>query len=323
MIDIRHGNALSFYADWPTPTLIVSDGPYGVSGYDGDLNHADGLASWYEPHIAAWTEKATPQTTLWFWNSELGWAEVHSVLKKHGWIYRNCCIWDKGIAHAAGNSNTKTLRKFPVVSEVCVHYVRKPVFYLPGYEGMSAQEWLRHEWMRTGLPLSRSNEACGVRNAATRKYLTTDHVWYFPPAEIFAKLSAYANTHGDPKNKPYFASEGKILTGSQWEQLRGKFYCEAGITNVWQCPALRGSERIKDNGNVIHPNQKPLKLMELLVRSSTDKGDWIWEPFGGLMSATMAAIKLNRHSAAAEIDEKTFKFAQDRINTIWKSSECG
>ena len=38
------------------------------------------------------------------------------------------------------------------------------------------QEWLRAEWRRTGLPWRAANEACGVSNAATRKYLTGDHL---------------------------------------------------------------------------------------------------------------------------------------------------
>lgn len=27
---------------------------------------------WYEPHIRAWSEHASPETTLWFWNTEEG-----------------------------------------------------------------------------------------------------------------------------------------------------------------------------------------------------------------------------------------------------------
>ena len=49
---------------------------------------------------------------------------------------------------------------------------------------MPVQQWLRYEWQRAGLPLARANEACGVRNAATRKYLTQDWLWYWPPGEM-------------------------------------------------------------------------------------------------------------------------------------------
>jgi hypothetical protein len=201
-----------------------------------------------------------------------------------------CCVWDKGLAHVAGNTNTQTLRKFPVVTEVCVHYVRQPQFRLTAADSpLSAQQWLRAEWRRTGLPLAKSNEACGVKNAATRKYLTSDYLWYFPPPDVFQRLVDYANTHGDPSGRPYFSVDGETsLAASQWEQLRGKFHCEAGVTNVWHVPAVRGKERIKVQGSVVHPNQKPLALMQLLVKSCSDPGDVVWEPFGGLCTASIA-----------------------------------
>ena len=50
----------------------------------------------------------------------------------------------------------------PVVTEVCALYQRR--FEVPTEDGemLSAQDWLRHEWLRSGLPLYLSNEACGV-----------------------------------------------------------------------------------------------------------------------------------------------------------------
>ena len=122
------GDSLELYDKWETPTVIISDGPYGVNGFPGDLVTPDGLDKWYEPHIKKWSELATPLTTLWFWNTEVGWATVHPILEKYGWTYVSCCVWDKGMSHVAGNTNTKTIRHLPVVTEVCVQYVKKPVF---------------------------------------------------------------------------------------------------------------------------------------------------------------------------------------------------
>ena len=61
--------------------MIVSDGGYGILGFEGDTSDHLGLPQWYEPHIKAWSEAATPETTLWFWNSEIGWASVHPILE--------------------------------------------------------------------------------------------------------------------------------------------------------------------------------------------------------------------------------------------------
>jgi len=313
MITLELGDSLELCPCWPSPTVIVSDGPYGINGYGGDLGRGDDIGSWYEPHIQAWTNRASSATTLWFWNNELGWAEVHPIIKKYGWLYRSCNTWNKGISHVAGNSNTKTLRLFPVVTEVCVHYVRSPEFILGSSGGISAQDWLKSEWARTGLPFSRANDACGVKNAATRKYLTNDHCWYFPPQNVFDKMVNYANQRGDPVGLPYFAVDGKILTGSQWQMLRGKFYCESGVTNVWSVPPLRGRERIRTKGKIAHPNQKPLSLMERIVRCSSDIGDIVWEPFGGLCSASIAAQRLDRIPYAAEINPEVHALAAKRI----------
>src|SRR6266513_1660397 len=143
--DLFRGDALDAYRDWPAPATIISDGAYGVRGFHGDTIGPEALPHWYRPHIAAWAAVAGPATTLWFWNTELGWATVHPVLVQFGWEYRCCHVWDKGMGHIAGNSNTQTLRKFPVVTEVCVQYVKAAKFVIDG-RIISMREWLRHEW---------------------------------------------------------------------------------------------------------------------------------------------------------------------------------
>lgn len=307
------GDAAASYASWPTPTVIVSDGPYGVAGFPGDPPTTEGLPAWYEPHVAAWSKHAAGFTTLWFWGTELGWATVHPVLAKHGWEYRTCHVWDKGIAHIAGNANTKTLRKFPVVSEVCVQYVRAVRFNVSG-ASVPMKVWLRAEWERAGLPLYLTNRACGVKNAATRKYFTQCHLWYYPPVEHFEKFVAYANKHGDHRGRPYFSIDGKRpLTGPEWAAMRAKFYCEVGVTNVWTEPANRGTERIKSEYACVHLNQKPLKLLDRIIRASSDPGDVVWDPFAGLASVGVAAIRTGRKYFGAEILPEYHKLAYRRI----------
>lgn len=312
---IHCGDVRDFYSSWAAPTVIISDGAYGLGSFPSDPPTIAGLADWYRPHFKAWTKYATPETTLWFWNSELGWATVHPLLVEAGWEFRNCHVWDKGIAHIAGNANTKTLRKFPVVTEVCVQYVKKISFESGGIL-MPMKEWLRYEWIRAGLPLWKTNDACGVKNAATRKYFTADHLWYFPPPDAFQALVQYANTHGKPSGRPYFSADGKHpITGAEWSHMRAKFNCTVGNTNVWREPAVRGIERLKQNHECMHMNQKPLKLLELILEASSDEGDVLWEPFGGLCSGTIAAHKLRRHAFAAERVPEFFNIAVKRLDS--------
>jgi site-specific DNA-methyltransferase (adenine-specific) len=312
-VTVYHGDALDLYERWPRPTVIISDGPYGLGSFPGDPVTVDGLPAWYRPHLRAWYRHALPCATLWFWGTELGWATVHGETQNAGWEFRNCHIWDKGIAHIAGNSNSATLRKFPVTTEVCVQYVRRNTVRV-GDREFPLREWLRHEWLRAGLPLCKTNLACGVRNAATRKYFTEDHLWYFPPPEAFEGLVRYANENGKPEGRPYFSPDGRVpLTGAEWSLLRAKFHCCNGTTNVWRRPAVRGAERIKQRSACVHMNQKPVELLELCIRSSSDAGDVVWEPFGGLCSAAVAAKNTGRQCFSAEILREFYDKAVERF----------
>ncbi|MGH2410504.1 MAG: DNA methyltransferase, partial [Chloroflexota bacterium] len=286
---------------------------YGVGGFPDDPRTIDGLLEWYQPHVEVWSERARPSTTLWFWNTEIGWATVHPLLVRYGWEYVQTIVWDKGIPHIAGNVNGETIRQFPVVTEICVLYRRRLVFPTPSGD-VPAKEWLRQEWLRAGLALYRANHACGVKNAATRKYLTQDWLWYFPPAAAMQLLVDYANDHGDPVGRPYFSLDGKHpVTAEEWATLRHPWEHQHGLTNVWSHPPLNGEERYKGNGHraaprvhrpgtqaTIHLNQKPLKFMERIVTAATSFNDIVWEPFGGLCSASVAAVELGRHAYAAE-----------------------
>lgn len=307
------GDSMEFYDSWESPTVIISDGPYGVNGFPGDLVTPNGLDKWYEPHIKKWSEIATPLTTLWFWNTEVGWAIVHPMLEKYGWSYVSCCVWDKGMSHVAGNVNTKTIRHLPVVTEVCVQYVKKPFFNVDEQE-LSMKEWLRYEWSRTGLPFRLTNEACGVKDAATRKYFTKCHLWYMPPADAFEKIASYANEHGKEEGKPYFSIDGKnAISRDQWANMRSKFYCPIGVTNVWQVPQLRNGERVKINQKAVHLNQKPLQLIERTIEMTSDKADVIWDPFAGLCTTAVASFKLERKCYCAESNEAVFDIAAERV----------
>lgn len=217
------------------------------------------------------------------------------------------------MSHVAGNTNTKTIRHLPVVTEVCVQYVKNPTFEVCG-KTMTMKEWLRYEWGRTGLPFSKTNEACGVKDAATRKYFTKCHLWYMPPAEAFEKIAIYANTHGKEDGKPYFAIKGnEPITKKEWVRMRSKFYCPIGVTNVWQEPQLRSNERLKFNQKAIHLNQKPLSLIKRIIEITSDERDVVWDPFAGLCTTAVASAELNRICYSAELNPEIFKIASDRV----------
>lgn len=311
------GDSALASARWPTPDLIISDGPYGLGQYPGEPATPKHLAPWYEPHVAEWSKRSRPGATLWFWNTEVGWATVHPVLEAHGWEYQQCGIWDKGIAHVAGHCNSKTIRAMPVVTEVAARYTKRVTFKGPDGVARPAQDWLRNEWMRSGLPMIKANEACGVKNAAARKYLTSDHHWYLPPGEAMMKMAAYCENFGRPNDGwPYFSMNGaQPISAKDWDALRPTWHHAHGHTNVWHCGAVHGHERLRSANGYAHPNQKPLEILDFQIKSSSNHGDVIWEPFGGVCSAAVAALRNDRLFFSAEIFPDYFNAATARLQS--------
>lgn len=317
-VHLALGDALELYSTWPRPTVIIVDGPYGVGGFPGDPPTPEGLPSWYAPHVAKWSEFALPETTLWFWGTEVSWATVHSLLDTHGWDYRSAHVWDKGKGHIAGNVNGQTIRRFPVVTEVCVQYTRRVELETIDRDGLPVRlpmkDWVRHEWARTGLPFHLTNAAAGVKNAATRKWFTADHLWYYPPPIFLERIAEFANDHGRPTARPYFTSDGKSpMRAEEWAQLRAKFNYVHGVTNVWSEPPMRGDERVKNGLKSAHLSQKPLRLIERAVLASSDEHDVVWDPFAGLGTTAVACLRSNRRCYTAEIVPSYFELAASRL----------
>jgi site-specific DNA-methyltransferase (adenine-specific) len=172
--------------------------------------------------------------------------------------------------------------------------------------------------------MCKANEATGVKNAATRKYLTKCHLWYFPPADAMLKMAAYCSKYGKKSTAPYFSIDGiRPLTETDWEKQRAKWNHEHGLTNVWHEAAVHGKERIKTESGYVHANQKPLSLITRQILASTDSGDVVWEPFGGTFSAMVASLHAGRKGFAAEINPDFYFYARERIiNEIkWVEAE--
>jgi DNA modification methylase len=62
-----------------------------------------------------------------------------------------------------------------------------------------------------------------------------------------------------------------------------------------------------------HLNQKPLEFMRRIVSAVTEPGEVVWEPFGGLASAAVAAVEAGRIACVAEIDHDFAEIAAQRL----------
>ena len=68
---------------------------------------------------------------------------------------------------------------------------------------------------------------------------------------------------------------------------------------------------------LIHPNEKPIGLLQKLIMSISSENELIFDPFGGSFSTWLAAKSLNRNCVSCELSDEYFKIGNDRVkNTI-------
>ena len=68
----------------------------------------------------------------------------------------------------------------------------------------------------------------------------------------------------------------------------------------------------KDSG--LHPTQKPVALLEYLIKTYTNEGETVLDNCMGSGSTGVACVNTNRNFIGYELDEKYFEIAEKRIN---------
>lgn len=74
-------------------------------------------------------------------------------------------------------------------------------------------------------------------------------------------------------------------------------------------------------GNLKHPTQKPVALMEYLIKTYTNEGDTVVDFTMGSGTTGVACINTNRKFIGIELDEGYFKIAEERIHKALSEKE--
>lgn len=95
------------------------------------------------------------------------------------------------------------------------------------------------------------------------------------------------------------------------------FINQKEMKNVFEYPILGGAERLKDENNqALHPTQKPLRLMEKLIKIHSNESDLVLDPFLGSGTTAFACKMLNRRFIGIEKEEKYVEIARRRIANV-------
>jgi DNA modification methylase len=137
---------------------------------------------------------------------------------------------------------------------------------------------------------------------------TTDYVFNLDTVRIPSKYPGKTHfkpgpKYGQPSGNPLGKNPGDVwkIIVRDWE------------TSLWNIPNVKANHPEK----TLHPCQFPIELVERCVLALTNEGDWVLDPFSGVGSAMLAAVRHGRRAMGCEYEGKYIEEAKRRMDMLF------
>ena len=130
---------------------------------------------------------------------------------------------------------------------------------------------------------------------------------------FYKKQPTYNKQMTEPTNPNFFNTMGKNSNfGEIYSKTQSKRSSEKR-KNPTSIIAVNKFQRECNSANRLHPTQKPLELIEYLIKTYTNEGETVLDNCMGSGTTGVACKNLNRNFIGIELDEGYFKIAKERI----------
>jgi len=121
---------------------------------------------------------------------------------------------------------------------------------------------------------------------------------------------------GTPKGSPYL-KRSNVLTSPTRRHIKSPV-SKNSDGNRWVSTVIYAPAKccMPEDERTSHPTQKPESLLRLLIKTYSNPGDLVVDPFAGSASTLISAIKENRRAWGCELEERYFDEAHARIKKI-------
>ena len=113
------------------------------------------------------------------------------------------------------------------------------------------------------------------------------------------------------EGKPYERVTG--LERKTWEGVASNQTKKTPIKNTGTRYPISVQKFNNTNGKALHPTQKPVKLLEYLIKTYTAEGETVLDNCMGSGSTGVACKNTNRNFIGIELDQNYFEIAKKRI----------
>lgn len=290
-MDYRNIDAIEYLKQLPDRSmdLIILDPPYykiTKNKWDHQWKTKEHYNEWCSQWIAECARVAKLSCSVWLFGYIKNIPHAFCELSNNNFTFRQQIIVEKSMRSVAGR--TKIDQKlYPTITESIFHfhYEARPRIgelletqrKLNGYSAKQVNELL-------GLSTSGGGAYSGMVNKNPEKMV-------YPKKKYWDKLSTVFNL------PPY---NDMVYT----------FNLQKGLRDVWHDINFYEEQRI-------HPTQKPLKLINRILNTSTLPGMNVLDPFTGSGVTALSCKQLNRNFYGTEIDHNYYSSSTERLhNTI-------
>lgn len=133
---------------------------------------------------------------------------------------------------------------------------------------------------------------------------TKDYIFNLDSVRVPSKYPGKLHYKGDKKGQPSGNPLGKNPS-DYWKIISEEW--DDGVIDI---PNVKSNHPEK----TAHPCQFPIELIERCVLALTNEDDWVLDPFGGVGSSLIAAIKNNRKGMSIDRDSDYITITKKRID---------
>jgi len=158
--------------------------------------------------------------------------------------------------------------------------------------------------------------SCGFALQMAGYKILNDIAWFKPNAAPNLSGRCFTASHEtliwakkDPRAKHAF-SYNEMKYGSWPEDPLKKQ--DKQMRSVWSIPTTPAVE--KRFGK--RPTQKPLRLLDRIIRASSYEGDIVFDPFTGSSTTGLAAYKLGRNFIGTDLEEGYLRLSKARFENL-------
>lgn len=114
--------------------------------------------------------------------------------------------------------------------------------------------------------------------------------------------------HNPPRERIYY---DKPFFGIMKDNA-GRYYADVYVRDMWEIPAVINVSKERAD----YPTQKPLALLERIIKASSNKGDIVLDPFCGCATTCIAAQIHKRQWIGIDLSAKARELVQKRLDDI-------